>query len=77
LIASIRKVPLTWKNRACPKSCSHQYERHFRVMTTGPHARIAVSADGTGLVSQACRVLLTQTLRVTGLGRGLSAAPER
>ena len=45
--------------------------------TTGPHAKIAVSADGTGLVSQAGGVLLTQTLRVTGLGRGLSAALER
>jgi hypothetical protein len=47
------------------------------VKTTGPHAKIAVSADGTGLVSQAGGVLLTQTLRVTGLGRGLSAALER
>ena len=45
--------------------------------TTGPHAKIAVSADGTGLVSQAGGVLLTQTLRVTGLGRGLPAALER
>jgi len=47
------------------------------VKTTGPHAKIAVSADGTGLVSQAGGVLLTQTLRVTGLGRGLPAALER
>jgi Transposase DDE domain group 1 len=34
--------------------------------------RIAVSADGKGLVSQAGSVLLWETLRVTGLGRGLS-----
>jgi hypothetical protein len=31
-----------------------------------------VSADGRGLVSQAGAVLLWETLRVTGLGRGLS-----
>jgi hypothetical protein len=36
--------------------------------------RVVVSADGRGLVSQAGAVLLWQTLRVTGLGRGLSAA---
>jgi hypothetical protein len=36
--------------------------------------RVAVSADGRGLVSQAGAVLLWETLRVTGLGRGLSGA---
>ena len=35
-------------------------------------ARVSVSADGQRLVSQACAVLLWETLRVTGLGRGLS-----
>jgi hypothetical protein len=35
-----------------------------------------VSADGRGLVSQAGAVLLWETLRATGLGRGLSAALE-
>ena len=39
--------------------------------------RVAVSADGRGLVSQAGAVLLWETLRVTGLGRGLSAALEQ
>ena len=39
--------------------------------------RFTVSADGTGIVSQAGAVLLTQTLRATGLDRGLSAALER
>jgi Transposase DDE domain group 1 len=39
-------------------------------------SRVAVSAEGRGLVSQAGAVLLWETLRVTGLGRGLSAAPE-
>jgi hypothetical protein len=37
-------------------------------------ARVPVSDDGSGLVSQAGAVLLWETMRVTGLGRGL---PER
>jgi hypothetical protein len=37
-------------------------------------ARVPVSDDGRGLVSQAGAVLLWETMRVTGLGRGL---PER
>jgi hypothetical protein len=36
-----------------------------------------VSADGTGLLSQAGGLLLTQALRVTGLDRGLEMALER
>jgi Transposase DDE domain group 1 len=36
-----------------------------------------VSADGTGIVSQAGGLLLTRVLRATGLGRGLDAALER
>ena len=40
-------------------------------------SRVAVSADGRGLVSQAGAVLLWETMRVTGLGRGLSAALEQ
>ena len=36
-----------------------------------------VSADGTGLVSQAGAVLLVQAMRVTGLDRGLRAALVR
>lgn len=35
-------------------------------------ARVAVSADGRGLVSQAGAGLLWETMRVTGLARGLS-----
>jgi hypothetical protein len=35
--------------------------------------KVSVSADGRGLVSQAGAVLLWETMRVTGLGRGLSA----
>jgi hypothetical protein len=38
--------------------------------------KVTVSADGRGLVSQAGAVLLWETLRVTGLGRDLSAALE-
>jgi Transposase DDE domain group 1 len=40
-------------------------------------AGVAVSADGRGLVSQAGAVLLWETMRVTGLGRGLSAGLAR
>jgi Transposase DDE domain group 1 len=38
---------------------------------------IVVSADGTGLVSQAGGLLLTRTLRATGLEAGLTAALQR
>jgi hypothetical protein len=40
-------------------------------------ARVTVSADGRGLVSQAGAVLLWETMRVTGLGRGLSESLAR
>jgi hypothetical protein len=40
-------------------------------------ARVMVSADGRGLVSQAGAVLLWETMRVTGLGRGLSTGLDR
>jgi len=36
--------------------------------------KIAVSADGTGIVSQAGGVLLVRALRITGLDQGLSRA---
>jgi len=39
--------------------------------------RVTVSADGRGLASQAGAVLLWETLRVTGLGRGLSESLAR
>lgn len=39
--------------------------------------RVAVSADGRGLVSQAGSVLVWETMRVTGLGRGLPAGLAR
>ena len=40
-------------------------------------ARVTVSADGRGLVSQAGAVLLWETMRVTGLGRDLSQGLAR
>jgi hypothetical protein len=40
-------------------------------------ARVSVSADGRGLVSQAGVILLWETMRVTGLGEGLSQALGR
>jgi Transposase DDE domain group 1 len=39
-------------------------------------SKVTVSGDGRGLVSQAGAVLLWETLRVTGLGRGLSQVLE-
>jgi hypothetical protein len=44
---------------------------------TARHPKIVVSADGTGIVSQAGGLLLAQTLRLTGLDGGLSAALGR
>src|SRR5258708_35458347 len=44
---------------------------------TAGRPKIVVSADGTGIVSQAGALLVVQTLRLTGLDRGLSAALGR
>jgi hypothetical protein len=43
------------------------------MQNTAGRAKITVSADGAGSVSQAGALLLTQTLRLAGLDRGLSA----
>jgi hypothetical protein len=42
------------------------------VKRTARRSKIIVSADGTGVVSRAGGLLLMQTLRVTGLERGLA-----
>jgi hypothetical protein len=47
------------------------------VQNTVRRSRIIVSADGAGLVSQAGVLLLAETLRVTGLGEGLSGGLAR
>ena len=47
------------------------------MQNTASRAKITVSADGTGLVSQAGMVLLAEAARVTGLGQGLSAGLAR
>jgi Transposase DDE domain group 1 len=47
------------------------------VQLTVPSSKIMVSADGTGIISQGGGLLLAQTLRATGLDRGLDAALER
>ena len=44
---------------------------------TPSQSKIMVSGDGTGIVSQAGGLLITQTLRATGLDRGLEDALER
>ena len=47
------------------------------MQNTARRSKITVSADGQGLVSQAGALLLAETLRVTGLGAGLSAGLAR
>jgi Transposase DDE domain group 1 len=47
------------------------------VQNTARRTKIIVSADGTGLVSQAGVLLLAEAARVTGLGQGLSGGLAR
>ena len=47
------------------------------MQNTARRTKITVSADGTGLVSQAGVLLLAETLRVTGIGDGLSGGLAR
>ena len=47
------------------------------MQNTSRRPTIMVTADGTGIVSQAGALLLIRALRVTGLDRGLSAALQR
>jgi hypothetical protein len=47
------------------------------VKNTARRAKITVSADGQGLVSQAGALLLLEAARVTGLGQGLTAGLAR
>ncbi|MFL6054529.1 MAG: transposase [Actinoallomurus sp.] len=49
----------------------------FHVQPTGRRTKIMVSSDGKGIVGQAGGLMLMETLRVTGLDRGLSRALER
>jgi hypothetical protein len=50
---------------------------HAHALGWSSVAKITVTADGSGVVSQAGRVLLTRALRVTGLDAGLSAGLAR
>ena len=47
------------------------------MQNTARRSKITVSADGSGIVSQAGALLLTGAVRVTGLGSGLSAGLGR
>jgi hypothetical protein len=47
------------------------------MQNTGRRPKIVVSDDGTGIVSHAGALLLTETVRVTGLQAGLSAGLSR
>jgi hypothetical protein len=69
---SIEESALAWDNWVCLRSCQSRAESTFQVNNSARTARAVVSADGRGLVSQAAAVLLWETMRVTGLSRGLS-----
>ena len=47
------KVPLAWEDRACLGSCPLPAEGTFQMQNSARSTRVAVSADGRGLVSQA------------------------
>src|ERR1700745_3736731 len=72
-----RKVPLTWKDRACRRTCPHRAEGTYHVKNISCRPKITVTAGGSGVVSQAGGLLLTRVLRVTGLDLGLSAGLAR
>src|ERR1700691_3729022 len=74
---SNEKVPLNWDNRACRRSCQSRFKGTYQVKNSARAAGVVVSADGRGVVSQAGAVLLWETMRVTGLGRGLSEGLAR
>src|SRR4051795_3731242 len=52
-------------------------EGTFQVKITGRKAKIVVSSDGSGIISDSGGLLLLETVRATGLGRVLSAGLER
>ena len=61
------KVPLSWEDRACLRSCPLPVEGTFQMQNTARRAKIAVSDDGQGIVSHAGALLMTETARITGL----------
>src|ERR1700722_16516749 len=73
----MKKVPLTWEDGVCREPWPYRAEGAFQVKNSARGTRVTVSADGRGLVSQAGAVLLWETMRVTGLGRGLSGGMAR
>ena len=58
-----KKVPLTWEDRACRRTCPHLAEGTLQMQNTGRRPKISVSDDGSGIVSQAGALLLTETAR--------------
>src|SRR5690348_1036235 len=76
LAACNGKVPLAWKDGLVESPVRHRAKGTFRMENSARSSKVTVSGDGRGLVSQAGAVLLWETLRVTGLGRGLSQALE-
>ena len=73
----IRKSAFDLGGSGLSRVLSATSRRHFPVKSNARSTRVAVSPDGKGLVSQAGAVLLWETMRVTGLGRGLSQGLSR
>jgi hypothetical protein len=66
-------VPLSWEDRTCPTRA----EGTFHMQNIVRRPKVLVSGDGSGIVSHAGALLLTETARVTGLTAGLSARLRR
>jgi uncharacterized protein YndB with AHSA1/START domain len=69
----MKKVPLSWEDRACLRTSPHQSKGTSDVKNTARRPRLLVSDDGKGLVSHAGGIQLTRAAVVTGLQEGLSA----
>ena len=71
----MRKVPLTWENGSCDGPILTNVRNTFQVKkTTGFYPRLQVDTARCSAAGQAGGVLLTEAIRVSGLGPELSAA---
>ena len=58
---------LTWENRTCLEFIFGQFEETFKVNNTGLYPRVRVDSADVPAVGHAGGVMLTETVRVTGL----------
>jgi hypothetical protein len=66
------KVLLIWENWDCREASSPSSRSTFKVKTTGPYPRFHVDVTDVPAIGHAGGVLLTETIRATGLDRALS-----